>query len=140
MHIPDGYLSPATCATLYAGAAPFWYVAMRRVRRQVHTRLVPVLSLLAAFSFVVMMFNVPLPGGTTGHAVGVGVAFLSQESSSVKASAFSTHSAARAELSEMASDQPLANQRRGCFSSSSAGMDTIHSRKAACSPRWSMSM
>jgi cobalt/nickel transport system permease protein len=74
MHIPDGYLSPATCAALYAGAAPFWYVALRRVRRALHTRLVPVLSLVAAFSFVVMMFNIPLPGGTTGHAVGVGVA------------------------------------------------------------------
>jgi cobalt/nickel transport system permease protein len=74
MHIPDGYLSPATCAVLYAGAAPFWYVALRRVRRAMHTRLVPVLSLVAAFSFVVMMFNIPLPGGTTGHAVGVGVA------------------------------------------------------------------
>ena len=73
MHIPDGYLSPATCAVLYAGAAPFWYVA-RRVKRQLHTRLVPVLSLVAAFSFVIMMFNIPLPGGTTGHAVGVGLA------------------------------------------------------------------
>jgi len=74
MHIPDGYLSPATCAVLYAGAAPFWYVALGRVRQAMHTRLVPMLSLVAAFSFVVMMFNIPLPGGTTGHAVGVGVA------------------------------------------------------------------
>jgi cobalt/nickel transport system permease protein len=74
MHIPDGYLSPATCAALYAGAVPFWYVALRRVRRAMHTRLVPVLSLVSAFSFVVMMFNIPLPGGTTGHATGVGVA------------------------------------------------------------------
>jgi cobalt/nickel transport system permease protein len=74
MHIPDGYLSPATCAALYAGASPFWYVAVRRVRRALHTRLVPLLSLFAAFSFVVMMFNIPLPGGTTGHAVGVGLA------------------------------------------------------------------
>jgi cobalt/nickel transport system permease protein len=74
MHIPDGYLSPATCAALYAGAAPFWHVAVRRVRRRLHTKLVPMLSLVAAFSFVVMMFNVPLPGGTTGHAVGIGVA------------------------------------------------------------------
>lgn len=73
MHIPDGYLGPATCAALYAGASPFWYVAVRRVRRSVHTRLVPLISLLAAFSFVVMMFNIPLPGGTTGHAVGVGL-------------------------------------------------------------------
>ena len=74
MHIPDGYLSPATCAALYAGAAPFWYVALRRVRRAMHTRLVPVLSLVGAFSFVVMMFNIPLPGGTTGHAAGLAVA------------------------------------------------------------------
>jgi cobalt/nickel transport system permease protein len=73
MHIPDGYLSPATCAALFAGAAPFWHAAVSRVRRQLHTRLVPVLSLVAAFSFVIMMFNIPLPGGTTGHAVGVGL-------------------------------------------------------------------
>jgi len=73
MHIPDGYLSPSTCAVLYAGAAPFWYVALTRVRRLLHTRLVPLISLFAAFSFVAMMFNIPLPGGTTGHAVGVGI-------------------------------------------------------------------
>jgi cobalt/nickel transport system permease protein len=74
MHIPDGYLSPLTSAVLYAGAAPFWYAALRRVRRALHTRLVPLLSLFAAFSFVVMMFNIPLPGGTTGHATGVALA------------------------------------------------------------------
>jgi cobalt/nickel transport system permease protein len=74
MHIPDGYLSPLTSAALYAGAAPFWYVALRRVRAALHTRLVPLLSLFAAFSFVVMMFNIPLPGGTTGHATGVALA------------------------------------------------------------------
>jgi cobalt/nickel transport system permease protein len=74
MHIPDGYLSPATCAALYGGATPFWYVALRRVRKALHTRLVPLLSLFAAFCFVIMMFNLPLPGGTTGHAVGIGLA------------------------------------------------------------------
>jgi len=74
MHIPDGYLSPATCATMYAASAPFWYVALRRVRKKLHTKLVPRVSLFAAFSFVVMMFNLPLPGGTTGHAVGIGLA------------------------------------------------------------------
>ncbi len=74
MHIPDGYLSPATCAALYAGAAPFWVVALRRVQATFRARTMPLLSLLSAFSFVVMMFNLPLPGGTTGHAVGMGVA------------------------------------------------------------------
>jgi cobalt/nickel transport system permease protein len=74
MHIPDGYLSPATCTALYASSAPFWYVALQRVQKTLHTRLVPLLSLFAAFSFVIMMFNLPLPGGTTGHAVGIGLA------------------------------------------------------------------
>ncbi len=76
MHIPDGYLSPATCATLYVAAAPFWYIALQRVKRLLSTRLVPLLSLFAAFSFVIMMFNLPLPGGTTGHAVGMGIASI----------------------------------------------------------------
>lgn len=73
MHIPDGYLSPSTCATLYLGAAPFWWLALRRVQAALHARLAPMISLLSAFSFVVMMFNLPLPGGTTGHAVGLGI-------------------------------------------------------------------
>src|SRR6202046_4467800 len=74
MHIPDGYLSPTSCAVLYAGSAPFWFVALRRVRKALHTRLVPLISLFSAFCFLIMMFNLPLPGGTTGHAVGIGLA------------------------------------------------------------------
>lgn len=74
MHIPDGYLSPTTCASLYAGALPFLYNALRGVKRHLHTRFVPLLSVFSAFSFVIMMFNLPLPGGTTGHATGIGVA------------------------------------------------------------------
>lgn len=74
MHIPDGYLSPETCAALYVTAAPFWYVALRRVKKLASTQFLPLISVFAAFSFVVMMFNLPLPGGTTGHAVGVGIA------------------------------------------------------------------
>jgi cobalt/nickel transport system permease protein len=76
MHIPDGYLSPSTCAILYAGAAPFWVIALKRVRRVMSAQLVPLISLVAAFCFVVMMFNLPLPGGTTGHAVGMGIATI----------------------------------------------------------------
>jgi len=76
MHIPDGYLSPSTCVSLAAAAAPFWYVALKRVKSALHARLIPLISLFAAFSFVIMMFNLPLPGGTTGHAVGMGVASI----------------------------------------------------------------
>jgi len=76
MHIPDGYLSPASCATLYSGSAPFWWVSLRRMQRGLNTQMVPLLSVFAAFSFIIMMFNLPLPGGTTGHAVGVGIAAI----------------------------------------------------------------
>jgi cobalt/nickel transport system permease protein len=76
MHIPDGYLSPSTCAALYASSAPFWYLALRRLKRWLSTRLIPLLSVFAAFSFLVMMFNLPLPGGTTGHALGVAIASI----------------------------------------------------------------
>jgi len=76
MHIPDGYLSPSTCAVLYACAASGWYAALRRVKRSLGSRTIPLISVFAAFSFVVMLFNVPLPGGTTGHAVGVAVAAI----------------------------------------------------------------
>ena len=74
MHIPDGYLSPSTCAVLYAGAVLGWYGALRRIKRTLNARMVPLISVFAAFSFVVMMFNLPLPGGTTGHALGVTIA------------------------------------------------------------------
>jgi cobalt/nickel transport system permease protein len=76
MHIPDGYLSPASCVVMYASSAPFWYTALRRLQRRLSTRLVPLLSVFAAFSFLVMMINVPLPGGTTGHATGVAIATI----------------------------------------------------------------
>ena len=70
MHIPDGYLSPATCAVGYAIAVPMWGVASRKVSATVKTRQVPALALLSAMSFLIMMFNVPIPDGTTAHAVG----------------------------------------------------------------------
>jgi cobalt/nickel transport system permease protein len=76
MHIPDGYLSPSTCAALYIAATPFWYTALQRVQKLVNTSMVPLLAVFSAFSFVVMMFNLPLPGGTTGHAVGMGIASI----------------------------------------------------------------
>lgn len=76
MHIPDGYLSPSTCAALYALSGSGWYIALRRVKRMLLTRAIPLISVFAAFSFVVMMFNLPLPGGTTAHAVGIAIAAI----------------------------------------------------------------
>src|ERR1700690_4347901 len=76
MHIPDGYLSPSTCAVLYAGTNTGWYGALKRLKSALLSRVVPLISVFAAFAFVVMMFNLPLPGGTTGHALGVTIAAI----------------------------------------------------------------
>lgn len=70
MHIPDGYLSPQTCAVALAVAIPAIAVASRTVVRQVRGAAIPQLAMLSAFSFLVMMFNLPVPGGTSAHAVG----------------------------------------------------------------------
>lgn len=70
MHIPDGYLGPPTYLAAYAACAPLWSLAARRVRATLSARRVPFLAMASAFSFLVMMFNIPLPGGSTGHAVG----------------------------------------------------------------------
>jgi cobalt/nickel transport system permease protein len=74
MHIPDGYLSPITCAIMFLLVLPFWVFGLRKIRQTMSARSVPLIALMAAFSFVIMMFNVPLPGGTTGHAVGAALA------------------------------------------------------------------
>ncbi len=70
MHIPDGYLSPATCMVFGAVMIPIWSAASKAVKTTLSVRQVPYLAIGAAFSFVIMMFNVPIPGGSSGHAVG----------------------------------------------------------------------
>src|SRR3990172_6400014 len=76
MHIPDGYLSPLTAGSLYGIMMPFWYVASRKLKRAVSGRTIPLMALLSAFCFVIQMINIPLPGGTTGHAVGASLAAI----------------------------------------------------------------
>ncbi|MCL4339258.1 cobalt transporter CbiM [Patescibacteria group bacterium] len=70
MHIPDGYLSPTTSFTLYTVCTPFLMKASREAKKKLDSKTIPLISLFSALSFLIMMFNVPLPGGTTGHAVG----------------------------------------------------------------------
>lgn len=52
---------------------PVWAVAARRVKAVLRSRHVPLLAIGAAFSFTIMMYNVPVPDGTTAHAVGGGL-------------------------------------------------------------------
>ncbi|HLG75703.1 MAG TPA: cobalt transporter CbiM [Ktedonobacteraceae bacterium] len=70
MHIPDGYLSPIFSLGTGIVTVPTWTLAVKRVRSVLNNRTIPLLSIFAAFSFTIMMFNIPVPGGTTAHAVG----------------------------------------------------------------------
>lgn len=70
MHIPDGYLGPLTYGGLWAVMLPIWTYASKKVKQELRTSQVPFLALASAFSLIVMMFTVPLPGSTTGHITG----------------------------------------------------------------------
>lgn len=73
MHIPDGYLSPQTYIPLIGVFVSVAAIAVKKVKKEVSARNIPYLGMAAAFSFIIMMFNLPIPGGTTGHAVGSAV-------------------------------------------------------------------
>ena len=72
MHIPDNYLRPASSADLAVAAAPVVGLSITKVKAQLkeNKELAPMLGIAASLSFLLMMFNVPIPGGTTAHAVG----------------------------------------------------------------------
>jgi cobalt/nickel transport system permease protein len=70
VHIPDGYLAPAISLALAVPTVPAWGLATRKVQKVLNNRTVPLLAIFSALSFTVMMFNIPVPGGTTAHGVG----------------------------------------------------------------------
>jgi len=70
MHIPDGYLSPATVVATYTLAIPLWIYGFKKLKQTLNEETMPLIGALSALSFIIMMFNIPIPGGTSGHAVG----------------------------------------------------------------------
>lgn len=70
MHIPDGYLGPITYGGLWAAMVPIWTVASKKIQHTLKASQIPFLAMASAFSFVIMIFSIPLPGGTTGHITG----------------------------------------------------------------------
>lgn len=72
MHIPDNYLSPQTCITMFVAMTPVWAVSISKVKVQIKEKkeTIPLLGIASSLSFLIMMFNLPVPGGTTAHAVG----------------------------------------------------------------------
>jgi cobalt/nickel transport system permease protein len=55
-------------------SAYFFGSAINRIKAELaSSRHIPYLAMAAAFAFLIQMFNIPIPGGTTGHAVGAGL-------------------------------------------------------------------
>lgn len=73
MHIPDGYLSPQTYISAYAVSIPLLAHGIKKLREDLNEETFPFIATLTALSFLVMMINIPIPGGTSGHAIGTAV-------------------------------------------------------------------
>lgn len=71
MHVPDGFLSPQTYLPAAAAAAGAWAWAARGLRAQLDATLIPRLATLTALAYGLGLVMLPLPGGTSGHALGV---------------------------------------------------------------------
>lgn len=76
MHIPDGFLSPQTYLPAYAIAAGAWAWAAKGLREKLDETTVPRLAMLTALAYGLGLVMVPIPGGTSGHALGVAILAL----------------------------------------------------------------
>ena len=77
MHVPDGFFAPQTWIPAAGVATAGWAWALRRLRRALSARVVPVLGVTTACCFGLMLIAVPLPlGGASVHATGVAVLAL----------------------------------------------------------------
>ena len=72
MHIPDNYLSPKTCAAFAVAMLPVVMYSANKLKQEVEKKkeTIPLMAIASSLSFLIMMFNIPLPGGTSAHAVG----------------------------------------------------------------------
>jgi len=73
MHVPDGFIAPQVYLPLYGVAAGFWAYGARRLRERLDEETLPYLAVLTGLAFVLSTVAIPLPGGTTVHAAGVGL-------------------------------------------------------------------
>jgi cobalt/nickel transport system permease protein len=76
VHIPDGLISPQTYLPALALAAPLWLLAGRKLKARLGDEALPRLAVFTALAFLLSTLMLPLPGGTSGHAVGVGLLAL----------------------------------------------------------------
>lgn len=70
MHIPDGFLSTEVWAPASGISLAYIIYVMRKLRKRLQEKLIPIMGVLGAFIFAAQMLNFPVAGGTSGHLVG----------------------------------------------------------------------
>jgi len=78
MHIPDGFLNIEVALATYIAAALILVIALKRAKKIMGEKHVPLLSVLAAGVFSAQMLNFPLIGigGTSGHFLGAALSAI----------------------------------------------------------------
>jgi cobalt/nickel transport system permease protein len=76
MHIPDGFLSNSINLASAGLSGLTLAVALRKARREMNEREVPLVGVTAAFIFAAQMINFPVAGGTSGHFLGAALASI----------------------------------------------------------------
>ncbi len=74
MHIPDGFLDPYMSAATYAAFLGYTAYSLRRIGGTLDPSKASLVTVLAAGIFAAQMLNWPIPGGTSLHFVGGGLA------------------------------------------------------------------
>jgi cobalt/nickel transport system permease protein len=77
MHIPDGFLDlPISALTYGLAAVSIGSAVYLLEKRGINESRIPLLGVLAAAIFAAQMLNWPIPGGTSAHFVGSGIAAI----------------------------------------------------------------
>jgi len=70
MHIPDGFLSPPVFISGWAVALGTLSYALKKTKKILKDKMIPLMGVMAAFIFAAQMLNFPVLGGTSGHLLG----------------------------------------------------------------------
>jgi cobalt/nickel transport system permease protein len=76
VHIPDGFIAPQVYLPAYAVAAGAWWWSARGLRRRLEAEQVPRLAVFTALAYALGLVMIPVPGGTSGHAIGIALLAL----------------------------------------------------------------
>ncbi len=71
MHIPDGFISPKVYIPAYIIGSGLWIYSFNKIKSNLDDKTIPLISVLTAFSFILMLLMIPLPGGSSAHPTGV---------------------------------------------------------------------